>query len=164
MQVTYVAVVCRKVLKMLEWTWYPALCSLEAFDAGRLSQRLANRYVLFVGDSLMVQQFVALNAIMHQAVSVDADPNPVWEHFYTKHAGVFQLEGIQFLVGDPMDAVVNQSLEVLPNATWTKMLEKAGAFCSIALQTGRPYHQLTCGACRYRCLECWRTPLASPRQ
>lgn len=163
MQASYRTAMRRKVLKMLEWSWYPDSCSLEAFDAGRLSQRLANRYVLFVGDSLMVQQFAALNAIMHQAVSLDADPNPVWEHFYTKHGGVFQLEGLQFLVGNPIDAVVNESLEVLPNATWIRMLENAGTFCNITRETEVPYHKFTYAACRCYHFKCWWTPLASPR-
>lgn len=143
MRVSYIAGVCRKVLEMLQWSWYPDSCSLEAFDAVKLSRRLANRYVLFVGDSLMVQQFAALNAIMNQAVSLDADPQPVWEHFYTKHGGVFQLEGLQFLVGNPIDAIFNQSLEVIPNATWIKMLENAGMYYSNACEIQHCNHELT---------------------
>ena len=110
----------------MEWSWYPELCSLEAFDAHKLSHRLGPRYVLLIGDSLMVQQFAALAAIMRQAVSDATDPQPDWEHFYTVDGGMFQLEGIQFFVGKPIDATVNQSLEVLPGTAWVQMVENAG--------------------------------------
>ena len=117
----------RKAFKVVEWSWYPDKCSLEAFDALKLSQRLGNRYVLLIGDSLMVQQFAALAAIMREAVSDATDPQADWEHFYTVDGGMFQLEGIQFFVGKPIDATVNQSLHVLPDATWIKMVQNAGA-------------------------------------
>ena len=69
---------------MADWAWHPSACSLEAFDAVKLAQKLAGRYVLLVGDSLMVQQFFALKALMHSAISLEVDPHDDWEHFYTK--------------------------------------------------------------------------------
>ena len=146
----------------MEWSWYPELCSLEAFDAHKLSQRLGPRYVLLIGDSLMVQQFAALAAIMRQAVSDATDPQPDWEHFYTMDGGMFQLEGIQFFVGKPIDATVNQSLEVLPGTTWVQMVENAG-------ETTQPgdaqlhYAADMCDHCRHCRSEHW-PPLASARR
>ena len=74
----------RKELKLAEWAWFPSACSLETFNAHKLAQKLAGRYVLLVGDSLMVQQFAALQALMHPAISTEVDPHPDWEHFYSR--------------------------------------------------------------------------------
>ena len=117
---------CRKLLDIIKWSWCPERCSLEAFDAHRLSRVLGNRYVLVLGDSLMAQQFVALARLMQPAVSTRRDAQPAWEHFYTQHGGMFQFEGIQFLVGETMNGSADQSLEVLLESTWIKMLDSAG--------------------------------------
>ena len=153
---------CRKAFKIVEWSWYPELCSLEAFDAQKLSQKLGSRYVLLIGDSLMVQQFAALAAIMRQSISDATDPQPDWEHFYTVDGGMFQLEGIQFFVGKPIDATVNQSMEVLPGTTWIKMVENAG---NVALMRRQVAHMqelqelISLPICRY-CDHEHRSPLA----
>ena len=39
---------------MADWSWHPSACSLESFDAIKLAQKLAGRYLLMIGDSLMV--------------------------------------------------------------------------------------------------------------
>ena len=46
---------CRKIFEVNDWSWYPSECSLETFDARKLSQKLQNRSVLVIGDSLMAQ-------------------------------------------------------------------------------------------------------------
>ena len=118
--------VCRKLLDIVKWSWYPDRCSLEAFNAAKLSHTLGNRYVLVLGDSLMAQQFVALADLMRPAISEHQDPQPAWEHFYTQNGGLFQFEGVQFLVGDTMNGSADQPLEVLPESTWIKMVDNAG--------------------------------------
>ena len=85
----------RKLVRMTGWSWYPTACSLAAFDGMRLSRKLAGREVLFIGDSLMFQQFEALRSLMcptpgRCALSSKLDTEPLWEHFWTPHGAVFQ--------------------------------------------------------------------------
>lgn len=82
---------------MNSWAWYPSTCSLESFNGLKLSRKLAGREVLAIGDSLGVQQFVALAQLMcpnqeQCAISTVLDPNRDWTHFYTLHSALFQME------------------------------------------------------------------------
>ena len=53
--VHHAQLLCRKIFEVNDWAWFPSQCSLETFDARKLAQKLAGRYVLMIGDSLMVQ-------------------------------------------------------------------------------------------------------------
>ena len=46
---------CRKMANMSSWAWFPSKCSMETFDALRLSRKLAGREVLAIGDSIGVR-------------------------------------------------------------------------------------------------------------
>ena len=88
---------CRKLARTASWAWYPSHCSLQTFNAQKLSRKLAGRQVLFIGDSLTVQQFRGLSRLMCRTweecvLSPKFDPEPAFEHFYTIHHALFQLE------------------------------------------------------------------------
>ena len=70
---------------------------METFNPLHLSRKLAGRKVLFVGDSLMTQQFQSLSRLMcpdeeRCAVSTLLDPDLSNSHFISLHDAVFQIE------------------------------------------------------------------------
>ena len=54
------------------------------------------------------------------------------------HARLTLSWGAQFFVGHPVDEVVNQSMHVLPDATWLEMLRNADL---VILNTGHHWHR-----------------------
>ena len=54
---------------MTSWAYFPSKCSLDTFDAFRLSRKLAGREVLVAGDSLIVSPVAACCAAHRAAVA-----------------------------------------------------------------------------------------------
>ena len=110
--------ICRtKVLRISRFAWYPTKCSLQSWNAIKLSKQIGNRTVVFLGDSISVQQFFSLKQMLTPA-RPSAGPDLDWTQVSTVDGGLFQLVGTQFLVGEGIDKIENQSLEVLPDAEW----------------------------------------------
>ena len=128
----------RKVLKIARFAWHPSICSLETWNATKLSARLGRRTVVFAGDSIQVQQFFSFKAMMQTASTNTSDPNPDWTHFHTVDGGRFYIAGTQFLVGEGIDKVANQTLDVLPDTLW---LQQARSADILVLNTGHHWHR-----------------------
>ncbi|KAK9791376.1 hypothetical protein WJX73_005507 [Symbiochloris irregularis] len=107
-----------KVLKIAQYQWIPQKCNFDPFDASRLSAHVGRRRVLFVGDSIQVQQFASLRHLMRHTINADKDPLPQdWHLFLTMDGGRFMVEGAQFLVGPEMGEPGNPEVDVRPNSS-----------------------------------------------
>lgn len=127
----------RKAVNISSYEWYPYQCNLLRFDAEELDRRIGRRYVLFVGDSLHLQQFRSFRQLMAR-VTVGPD-RPAWNEFYTKNGGHFEVIAAQFLVGQPCcNNFENQSLHVLPDADWLQLAKKADI---LILSVGHHWHR-----------------------
>ncbi|KAK6943187.1 Trichome birefringence-like, N-terminal domain [Dillenia turbinata] len=58
----------RKDLKYLKWRWQPHHCDLPRFNATALLERLRNKRLLFVGDSLNRNQWVSLVCMVESSI------------------------------------------------------------------------------------------------
>lgn len=131
--------VCRrKVLRITRFAWHPSKCSLETWDPLKLSKKIGARTVVYSGDSIQVQQFFSFKQMMGPAITNATDPNPDWTHFHTVDGGRFYIAGTQFLVGEGIDKVENQSLSVLPDSHWFVMAQKADI---LVFNTGHHWHR-----------------------
>ncbi|KAB2605289.1 protein trichome birefringence-like 10 [Pyrus ussuriensis x Pyrus communis] len=77
-----------------KWRWQPKDCTLPRFDAGKMLDKLRNRRVVFVGDSIGRNQWESLLCMLSSAVTnktsiYEVNGNPI-----TKHSGflVFKFE------------------------------------------------------------------------
>lgn len=70
-----------------KWRWQPSQCKLPRFDARRMLEKLRNRRLVFVGDSIGRNQWESLLCMLSSAV---ADKNSIYEvngSPITKHKG-----------------------------------------------------------------------------
>ena len=131
--------VCRrKALRISRFAWYPTKCSLDTWNATKLSKELGSRTVVYAGDSISVQQFFSLKQMMAPVITNLSDPKPDWTHFNTVDGGRFRVAGTQFLVGEGMDKTENQSLHVLPDSHW---LQQAKTADILVMNTGHHWHR-----------------------
>ena len=118
------------------YAWYPSQCSLETWNATKFSQALGKRTILFVGDSIEVQQYFSLR---HMMISVTDTSKPeAFETFSTVHGGNLHLAGAQFLVGASTDLTANQSLETPVDCEWIWRMKQADIF---HFNTGHHWHR-----------------------
>ena len=131
--------VCRrKALRISRFAWHPSKCSLETWNATKLSVNIWRRTVIYTGDSIQVQQFFSLKQMMAPAATNLTDANPDWTHFHTLDGGRFHIAGTQFLVGEGIDKIENQSLSVLPDSHWLQMARTADI---LVLNHGHHWHR-----------------------
>lgn len=126
----------RKVMKINEYAWFPKSCSLESWDALKLSKAVGARRVVMVGDSLTVQQFFSLRQLMDPAVAQREHATNFY--FHTVDNGFFQVVGVQFLAGRGFFRSGEQQLHVLPNATWYEAAQVADI---LIISTGHHWHR-----------------------
>ena len=125
-----------KVLRMAHWSWQPQFCDLLDFEATRLSQALAGKKTLFLGDSLMVEQFVSLRELLGALI---VDKTNLWQ-FTTRHGALFDLHQAYFLVGDESNhsLPLNEPLEVdVRQGPWLDLAAQADI---IVINTGHHWH------------------------
>ncbi|BFG36488.1 hypothetical protein CerSpe_227620 [Prunus speciosa] len=66
----------RKDLSYQNWRWQPHQCDLPRFNATKLLERLRNKRLVFVGDSLNRGQWVSMVCLVESAVSEDLKSMP----------------------------------------------------------------------------------------
>lgn len=81
-----------------KWRWQPKSCNLPRFDAGLMLEKLRNKRVAFVGDSLARNQWESLLCMLSGAVSNKSLVREVKGKQITRRAGslVFKLEDFNF--------------------------------------------------------------------
>ncbi|XP_050141327.1 protein trichome birefringence-like 11 isoform X2 [Malus sylvestris] len=77
-----------------KWRWQPKGCTLPRFDAGKMLEKLRNRRVVFVGDSIGRNQWESLLCMLSSAVPNKTSIYEVNGSPITKHSGflVFKFE------------------------------------------------------------------------
>ncbi|TVU50845.1 hypothetical protein EJB05_02236 [Eragrostis curvula] len=70
-----------------KWRWQPARCDLPRFDAKNMLEKLRNRRVVFVGDSIGRNQWESLLCMLSTAVSNKSSIYEVNGSPITKHMG-----------------------------------------------------------------------------
>ncbi|KAJ8899374.1 hypothetical protein K2173_018348 [Erythroxylum novogranatense] len=70
-----------------KWRWQPSQCNMPRFDARLMLEKLRNRRVVFVGDSVGRNQWESLLCILASAVPNDSSIYEVNENPITKHKG-----------------------------------------------------------------------------
>jgi len=123
---------------LARWRWQSALCSLLTFSAELFSAKIGNRFVVFVGDSLMVEQFESLKALMESQITRKQD----WDFFETVHGGRFQVTGAWHLVGHGNESNPSHmshifSPMIVPG--WRSTLSKADI---LVMNTGHHWHRV----------------------
>lgn len=86
---------------LTSFQWIPKHCSLRSFDAGLLDRRLGGRTIMFVGDSLMRQQFNSWRFLLRSVWSSEEDAlrnDP--EEFKTVGGNRFLFDWSKFLVDE----------------------------------------------------------------
>ena len=76
------------------WEWHTQKCGLRTFNATTLSLAMTATTVQLVGDSLMVEQFQSLKALMQPVIMQES-----WGSFRTIHGAVFRVFGTWHLLG-----------------------------------------------------------------
>ncbi|PWA64589.1 PC-Esterase [Artemisia annua] len=56
--------------KYRHWRWQPHACNLPRFDAKRILERLRDKKILFVGDSLNRNQFVSMVCMLQTVIPI----------------------------------------------------------------------------------------------
>lgn len=81
-----------------KWRWQPKYCKLPRFDAGTMLEKLRNKRVAFVGDSLARNQWESLICMLSTAVSNKSSIYEVKGKRITRRAGslVFKFEDFNF--------------------------------------------------------------------
>ena len=84
-------------MRSAQWAWHPDKCSLQTFDAFKLSRKLAGRTVLFAGDAGLAQQFRSLVSLMCPApdfcaLAAQPDPAAPGHRVHTLDGALLQLE------------------------------------------------------------------------
>nr|XP_009418065.1 PREDICTED: protein trichome birefringence-like 11 [Musa acuminata subsp. malaccensis] len=70
-----------------KWRWQPAGCDLPRFDAKKMLEKLRNRRLVFVGDSIGRNQWESLLCMLSAAVSNKSSIYEVNGNPITKHMG-----------------------------------------------------------------------------
>ncbi|CAB4284848.1 unnamed protein product [Prunus armeniaca] len=66
----------RKDLSYQNWRWQPHQCDLPRFNATKLLERLRNKRLVFVGDSLNRGQWVSMVCLVESAINPDLKSMP----------------------------------------------------------------------------------------
>ncbi|DBA72303.1 TPA: hypothetical protein ACH3X2_010548 [Trebouxia sp. C0005] len=127
------------------WRWRTQQCKLKTFNAATLSQSMADKRVQFIGDSLMVEQFNSLKALL-QSQNLQ---EPEWGWFTTGHGANFRVYGTWHLVGNGSEGSPS-SLEHIFDVNhggWRTVLPDADV---LVLNTGHHWHRVDPDFSAYR--------------
>ncbi len=132
------ASVCRyKAPIFARWRWHTRRCALQTFNAKQFSAAVGNRSISFVGDSLMVEQFFSLQALLQSEMITPSGGH----YFETTHGGKFEVIGTWHLIGegregDPSD---KNGMFAPRNDGWRVILGKADI---LIINTGHHWHRV----------------------
>ena len=124
-----------KANHLARWQWQPATCRLRTFNSRELARITAGQRILFLGDSLMVEQFDSLKALMQKEVKTSI----AWDQFETISDGQFEVHGLWHIVGRGNEAQATADLFNIQDQEWRHKLQKADI---LVFNTGHHWHRL----------------------
>ncbi len=114
---------CRiHALDIVKYQWIPRNCYLEDFDPLRVDRAMRNKTVLFIGDSLMRQQFNSWRFLM-RSVWADKKEAMYEEQFHTVNGAHYIFAWGKFLAADREERLLmTGDAAVDPDMGWAQLL------------------------------------------
>jgi hypothetical protein len=126
---------CRpKAEKLMTYEWIPDSCKLDRFDSKRFAESLANKTVLYVGDSLMRQMFNSMRFLMRDQLQ-EASRGRL-EQLITKYGGRFIFGWSRFLIDE---GVFEEKGKLQVKSGWLSLLP---AVDMIVFNVGHHWHKI----------------------
>jgi hypothetical protein len=125
----------KRMLQMLRYHWQPDTCELKSFDAAQMERMWAGKRVLYIGDSLMRQQFNSMRFLMQRYWKSPEDGkrrDP--EYFETKSGARVDFMWSKYLLEERL---LPQRL-ALPEQNWPDLVGKADW---VVMNVGHHWHK-----------------------